>query len=100
MINLIRSSSTPPQHVTRRKTLKASNPNFFFFKFNNFILRWYCTIAEANKNQLLITIKKTLEYLKVSVKVEELGEVERSLHKAIHITPIGSGFVEHNKRPL
>ena len=30
--------------------------NFFFKKFNNFILRWYCTIAEANKNQPLITI--------------------------------------------
>ena len=25
-------------------------------QFNNFILRWYCTIAEANKHQPLITI--------------------------------------------
>ena len=28
----------------------------FFFVLNNFILRWYCTITEANKNQPLITI--------------------------------------------
>ena len=28
----------------------------FIYFFNNFILRWYCTIAEANKNQPLITI--------------------------------------------
>ena len=31
-----------------------------FFLFNNFILRWYCTIAEANKNQSLITINMAL----------------------------------------
>ena len=30
----------------------------FIIFFNNFILRWYCTIAEANKNQPLITINK------------------------------------------
>ena len=29
---------------------------FFWIELNNFILRWYCTIAEANKNQPLITI--------------------------------------------
>ena len=28
----------------------------FFFVLNNFILLWYCTITEANKNQPLITI--------------------------------------------
>ena len=33
-----------------------------FFKFNNFILRWYCTIAEANKNQPLITINMVKMY--------------------------------------
>ena len=34
----------------------------FNFELNNFILRWYYTVAEANKNQPLITIsmlKKT-----------------------------------------
>ena len=35
---------------------------FFFFKINNFILRWYCTIAEANKNQPLITINMVKIY--------------------------------------
>ena len=29
---------------------------FVLFVFNNFILRWYCLIAEANRNQPLITI--------------------------------------------
>ena len=33
-----------------------------FFKFNNFILRWYCAIAEANKNQPLITINMVKMY--------------------------------------
>ena len=38
-----------------------------FFEFNNFVLRWYCAIAEANKNQPLITInmvKKFFFYLR------------------------------------
>ena len=30
--------------------------------FNNFILGWYCTIAEANKNQPLITINMVKIY--------------------------------------
>ena len=33
--------------------------------FNNFIIRWYCAIAKANKNQPLITIKFSL--FKISV---------------------------------
>ena len=39
---------------------------FSFFCFNNFILCWYCTIAEANKNQPLITINmvKKIFYLR------------------------------------
>ena len=40
--------------ASRLKTFYMSF--FFFFKFNNFILRWYCTIAEANKNQSFIAI--------------------------------------------
>ena len=34
----------------------------FFFELNNFILRWYCTITEANKNQKLITINMVKIY--------------------------------------
>ena len=34
----------------------------FFFVLNNFILRWYCTITEANKNQKLITINMVKIY--------------------------------------
>ena len=42
-------------------------PLAIFFEFNNFILRWYCAIAEANQNQPLITInmvKKFFFYLR------------------------------------
>ena len=35
---------------------EISNRRFNLIQFNNFILPWYCTIAEANKNQPLITI--------------------------------------------
>ena len=31
-------------------------------QLNNFILRWYCTIAEANQNQPLITINMVKIY--------------------------------------
>ena len=34
----------------------------FNFWFNNFILRWYYTIAEANKNRPLITINMVKIY--------------------------------------
>ena len=36
---------------------------FDLIQFNNFILRWYCTIAEANKNQPLITTNMAKMYL-------------------------------------
>ena len=35
---------------------------FSFFNFNNFIVRWYCTVGEANKNQPLITINTVKIY--------------------------------------
>ena len=35
---------------------------FVLFVFNNFILRWYCLIAEANRNQPLITINMVKIY--------------------------------------
>ena len=51
--------------------LKLMNVTMSYLKknctlFNNFILGWYCTIAEANKNQPLITINmvKILFYLR------------------------------------
>ena len=35
--------------------VQVNFPSFFNFNFNNFNLCWYHTIAEANKNQPLIT---------------------------------------------
>ena len=34
----------------------------FIYLFNNFILRWECAIAEANKDQPLITINMVKIY--------------------------------------
>ena len=55
-------------------------PNFvflflFFFQFNNFILRWYCTKAEANKKQPLITINMVkIYYVEVDTKVRSMWQ--------------------------
>ena len=54
---------------------------FYFFQFNNFILRWYCTKAEANKKQLLITINMVkIYYVEADTKVR--------LHSHEHTTLI------------
>ena len=45
------------QHKSNRKSWFS-----VFLIFNNFNLRWYCTIAEANKNQPLITINMVKMY--------------------------------------
>ena len=52
-----------------------------FFKFNNFILRWYCTIAEANKNQPLITINMVKMYSGVYKWVNSTGVCKQYLFR-------------------
>ena len=46
--------------------------------FNNFILRWYCAIAQANKNQPLIPIKFSLFKISFSKYVATTSQRRRS----------------------
>ena len=65
-------------------SLSKSSRNFshdwlLFNLFNNFILRWYCTITEANKNQPLITINMVkrffyLRHVEADTKVISMGQ--------------------------
>ena len=48
---------------------------FIFFQFNNFILCWYCTKAEANKKQPLITINMVkIYYVEADTKVRSMWQ--------------------------
>ena len=68
----------------KKKKKKISKRDFFskftesfLIQFNNFILRWFCTIAEASKNRPLITINMIkIHPVEADTKVISMWEPE------------------------
>ena len=71
-------------HCTHTHKKKISKRDFFskftesfLIQFNNFILRWFCTIAEASKNRPLITINMIkIHPVEADTKVISMWEPE------------------------